>query len=175
MNELAHYVGGYLKISPPAASTISSILHNELRMRYVACNVRTQIPNTEAMRMADLRFVRMLLKLLAFEDAFDVVFVDEFGLAKKPKHLMAWRSGSERNTAAALGGVHKVLNCLIAVDMEKAIAVQALKQHTVNTGIFAAFLKQVIEQRLRANAADGKRARLVIIMDNLALHKTKEV
>ena len=45
----------------------------------------------------------------------------------------------------------------------------------MNTGIFAAFLKQVIEQRLRANAADGKRARLVIIMDNLALHKTKEV
>ena len=112
LRELARYIGNHLGVPNPSPNTVRSILHDDLGYRYVLCSRRFNPPPTEETRRDDERFERELRQLFENDQAFELIFVDEFSAGFSGRSMRSWRFLADRNAVRCVR--HTGLNCIVA-------------------------------------------------------------
>lgn len=146
-------------------SSVNNIMRNHLGYRYIKTTYKTNYLRTDEANILCLCFIKLIVRLIKFN--FEIVFLDESKIESINTHFKCWRKPGE--TIYFGNSDKKKLNIIMAVGKNKVFKMD-LNEENTTAEIYLNFLKNLYESLKKEN-----NKKYVIILDNLKLHKTKEV
>ena len=146
-------------------SSVNNIIKNKLGYRYIKTTYKSNYLRSKKANILCLCFIKLFTRLIKLN--FEIIFLDESKVESINTHLKCWRKPKE---TIYFGNAKKdKLNIIMAIGKSKVFQMTINKENTSSI-VYLNFLKELY-QKLQKE----KNKRYVIILDNLKLHKTKEV
>jgi len=146
-------------------SSVNNIMKNKLGYRYIKTTYKTNYLRTKEANILSLCFVKIIARLIKFN--YEIVFLDESKIESINTHLKCWRK--PRETIYFGNYIKKKLNIIMAISKNKVLRMDINEENTT-AEIYLNFLKNLYE-----DLSKEKNKKFAIILDNLKLHKTKDV
>lgn len=144
---------------------INNILKNSFGLSYLKSTVKNNKIKSNSGIIASFYFIKAIVKCI--KAGFNLLFLDESSIISTNNNYRAWR-GSNEDIYFNIG-TKKRKNLLLVVSFNEVIHFKIIDDNT-NEIVFLNFMKEVYEK-----ASKMKDYKFVIIMDNLAVHRTKNL
>ena len=142
---------------------VHNILKNKLNMRYRKTTIKNSKVQNNRNILMSLCFIKIIVKCIKLN--YRIIFVDESSIQTNNNNFRTWRLSDEKVYFNLINTKKK--NLLAAVDNNKVIYYIINDENTSET-IFLDFMK-----KLKEKLDEEKVTKYVIVLDNLACHKTK--
>ena len=159
---LAYFENTGKKVSK---SSVNNIIKNRLGFRYLKTTYNNNFLKSNYGNILCLCFIKVIIRSIRL--GFDIIFVDESKIETINSHLKCWRKQKE---TIYFSNVNKQkLNIIMAVGKNKIYGLK-LEKKNINSDIYLQFLKELLIEFKKE-----EKKKFILILDNLKLHKTKEV
>lgn len=146
-------------------SSVNNIIKNKLGYRYIKTTYKSNYLRSKEENILCLCFIKLFARLIKLN--FEIIFLDESKVESINSHLKCWRKPKE---TIYFGNVKKdKLNIIMAIGKSEVYQMTINKENTSSI-VCLNFLKELYQKFQKE-----KNKRYIIILDNLKLHKTKEV
>lgn len=146
-------------------SSVNNIIKNKLGYRYIKTTYKSNYLRSKEANILCLCFIKLFARLIKLN--FEIIFLDESKVESINSHLKCWRKPKE---TIYFGNVKKdKLNIIMAIGKSEVYQMTINKENTSSI-VCLNFLKELYQKFQKE-----KNKRYIIILDNLKLHKTKEV
>ena len=146
-------------------SSIHNILKNNLRLKYLKTTYKNNFLQTNEGIILCLIFIKIILR--AIKLGFELIYLDESKVELYNSHYKCWRQKNE--TIYFSNNKKQKLNILMAITKDKVYHYQLNSENTTSKN-YLVFLESLYEKYSKESAK-----KFIIILDNLKLHKTKDV
>jgi hypothetical protein len=144
---------------------INNLLRNNLKLSYLKTSIKTKTINEPLGKIQGFCFIKSIVKCLMA--GFKILFLDESSILSSNNNFRAWRGKNEELYFNI--GTKKRKNLLLIISNEEVIHYKITDKNTDEKN-FLKFMEEVAE------ILDKKEnEKFVIVMDNLASHRTKNL
>ena len=146
-------------------STVNNILKNNLGLRWR----KTIIKNNKINRIENIIMSLTFIKIMArsIVQKFNIIYCDESSIQTVNNHLKIWKSPNDDFYANISN--KKKFNLIMVCSKEGIIHYNINNENTTNQ-TFLQYMKELLEVLTKKNMKP-----FLIVLDNLAVHKTKEL
>lgn len=146
-------------------STVHNIIKNKLGYSFLKTTYKNNFLKTNNAIVLSLIFIKIIIRIIKL--GFEIIFLDESKIESINSHYKCWR---KKNETIFFSDAKKIkLNLLMAIGKDKVYHM-TIKENNTNSENYLNFLKE-LNQKLERES--GKK--FAIVLDNLKVHKTKEV
>jgi len=146
-------------------STINNILKNNLGLRWRKTIIKNNKINRIENIIMSLTFIKIMARSIA--QKFNIIYCDESSIQTINNHLKIWKSPNDDFYANISN--KKKFNLIMACSKEGIIHYNINNENTTNQ-TFLKYMKELLEILTKKNMKP-----FLIVLDNLAVHKTKEL
>lgn len=146
-------------------STINNIIRNRLGYKFLKTTYKNNFLKSKNGTILCLCFIKLFTRILKL--GFKVIFLDESKIELNNTHLKCWRKTNE--VIYYSSGKKNKLNLIMAISQDNVYQI-TMGNETTNSKSFIKFM-----DLLYSEFQKEPKKRFVIILDNLKVHKTKEV
>lgn len=146
-------------------STINNILKNNLGLRWRKTVIKNNKMNRIENIMASLTFIKIITRSIV--QKFNIIYCDESCIQTLNNHLKIWKSPNDDFYADISS--KKKFNLIMACSMEGIVHYNINKENTTDK-TFLQYMKELLDVLNKKNMKP-----FIIVLDNLTVHKTKEL
>lgn len=145
-------------------STVNNIIRDKLRYRFLKTTYKSNFLKSNKGTVLCLCFIKVFCRLVKL--GFEIIYLDESKIELRNTHLRCWRKKNETIYFADNKGK---LNLLMAVGKNKVYKYKMNPENT-NEKRYMEFLNELYFELKK-----DENKKFVIILDNLRVHKTKNI